>query len=87
MHTYRILPLENQYENNSLDTNNILIKMNLKKRKPLKNRMKNSLQNSVFTFLKFHFIQKLLISKLLVSYGILCDRVINLPFSDTRKSR
>ncbi len=63
------------YETKSLDNNNFQIKWNLKKVKTVTDRLRNSLQNNVFTFFKFHFVWKLLISKLLVSYGVLCERV------------
>ena len=43
----------------SLDLYNFAIKTNFKKRKTLKDREKYSLQNGVFSFLKFHFISKL----------------------------
>ena len=48
--------------------------MEIKKVKTLKYGVRNSLQNSVFTYLKFNFSKKLLISKLLVSFEILCER-------------
>ena len=42
-------------ETKSLDINNFQIKWNLKKVKTLKDRLRNSLQNSVFTFFEITF--------------------------------
>ena len=55
-----------EYQTKSLDINNFLEKLNLKIVKTLKDSIRNSLQNSAFTILKFNFSKKLLISKLLV---------------------
>jgi hypothetical protein len=47
-----------------LNINNFFKKWNFKNLKTLKDRVKNSLQNSVFTFFKLNFLKKLIISKL-----------------------
>ena len=50
--------------------------MDFKNVKTSTDSLRNSLQNSVFTFLKFSFIQNLLIYKLLVSHAVRSERIL-----------